>query len=152
MALTLSTARDVVEVLLSDTANLIFSTDMLDQCLRAALSDLSRAYDESLTLNGLDGAAINTFDALDEQLILQGAVAYTLAARTAARHEQASPEGLPASLAAFSEVCMTLFQNQLLWVQKRVAQKADLARLTALQSASDPPYAAWQWAEGTDFS
>lgn len=141
MAQTLATLRDAVEINLSDQTNLIFSTTVLDEAIRAALRELSRTYGSALLLNGLDGATVTTTDDIDDHVLIIGSVAHALTFRAVGRFEEAIPNTvLPEKLAAFASKCMHEFQSLLTQVQIR-----------RFQESSDTPYSAWTWEEGTGF-
>jgi hypothetical protein len=142
MTITLSTLRDWVELALGDTTNLIWSTETLDQAIRAALAALSGVYGATLTLNGLDSATTTTLEEGDTQALVLGATAYALASRVAERFEEASPvrEDIDA-LVKNRDKTMAQFQDQL-----------EQVRLRKIQGAEDAPYAAWDWEEGEGFA
>ena len=142
MTITLSTLRDWVELTLGDTTNLIWSTEALDQAMRAALAALSGAYGATLTLNGLDSATTTTLEEGDMQTLVLGASAHALASRVAERFEEASPvrEDIDA-LVKNRDQTMAQYQMQL-----------EQVRLRKIQGAEDAPYAAWAWEEGEGFA
>ena len=142
MTITLSTLRDWVELALGDTTNLIWSTETLEQAIRAALAALSGAYGATLTLNGLDAATTTTLEEGDVQTLVLGATAYALASRVAERFEEASPvrEDIDA-LVKNRDQTMAEFQDQL-----------EQVRLRKIQEAEEVPYAAWDWEEGEGFA
>lgn len=142
MSLSLSSARDAVEIHLSDSSNLVFSPTMLDEAVRAALRALSGVYGSPQTLSGLDGAAATSFDPSDEHTLIMGAVAFALSFRAAGRFEDALPDDhLPPDLADLAQTRMSLFENLL-----------TQSRIRKLQESTDTPYAAWDWDEGSGFS
>ena len=139
---TLSTARDQVEMRLQDAANLIFSTDTIDEALRAALSDLSNTYSTTVTLKDLDGALLTTFDDLDLHTLLVGAVAYCTRFRLVGKFEEASPiREHPEDLARWATEFMEEFHGLLTHV-----------RLRRFHQAVESPYSQWDWEEGKAFS
>jgi len=142
MTTTLTTVRDWVELALGDTTNLIWSTETLDQAMRAALAALSGFYGATLTLNGLDSATETTLVAADVQTLVLGATAYALASRVAERFEEASPvrEDIDA-MVKNRDKTMAEFQMQL-----------EQIRLRKIQGAEDAPYSAWDWEEGEGFA
>ena len=141
MAHTLSSIRDQVEINLLDTANLIWSTTVLDEAIRAALHDLSRIYGEALTLTGLDAAASTTFADQDAYVLVRGAVAYALIFRAVGRYEEATPEpNFAPSFAINAQETMAEFRALL--------TQADL-RLK--QHSTDLPYSGWTWEENGGF-
>ena len=79
---TLSSIRDQVEINLMDTSNLIWSTTILDEALRAALLDLGRVYGEELTLKDLDSATTTNVADEDLYVLVKGAVAHALIFRS----------------------------------------------------------------------
>ena len=142
MTAALSSTRDQVETRLQDIANLIWSTDMLDEALRASLGDLSSAYGFALTLQDLDSAAETTYEEIDHNTLLVGAVAYALRSRLIKRFEQASPiRQDPEDLANSATIQMNHFQSLLMQT-----------RLRRFSESTDHPYSAWEWEEGKDFS
>ena len=137
MAYTLSDLRDKVELHLLDATNLIWSTSIIDEAIRAALADLSHVYGQVLTLNGLDGALENNFDDLDAYVIIQGAVGYALTFRVVGRYEEATPEpALVPSVAAQAEKSMVEFRAMLKISDQRLKQ-----------TTSNDPHAPWAWTE-----
>lgn len=114
MAHTLTTIRDQVEINLMDTANLVWSTPILDEAIRAALMDISRAYDDVLDLQGLDGALTTTLADLDAYVLVKGAAAHALVFRVVGRYEEATPEpGITPHLAKMAEFTMGQFRRYL---------------------------------------
>ena len=91
MTITLTSVRDQVETRLQETANLIFSTDTIDEALRGSLYELSSSYGAAQTLSGLDGASSTTFEDQDLNTLILGAVAYALRFRLVGKFEEASP-------------------------------------------------------------
>ena len=114
MAHTLASIRDQVEINLADSSNLIWSTTILDEAIRAALLDISRIYDDVLTLNGLDGAGATTVEDLDAYVLVKGAAAHALVFRVVGRFEEATPEpNITPSLADLAEQRMKEFKSYL---------------------------------------
>jgi len=142
MTTTLAILRDWVELALGDTTNLIWSTETLEQVIRATLAALSGVYGATLTLNGLDAATATTLEAVDMQALVLGATAYALASRVAERFEEASPvrEDIDA-LVKNRDQTMAQFQDQL-----------EQVRLRKIQGTEDAPYTAWAWEEGEGFA
>jgi hypothetical protein len=115
MAHTLTTVRDQVEINLMDSTNLIWSTTILDEAIRASLADLSRAYQEALFLQGLDSAPATTVDDLDIYVLVKGAVAHALVFRVVGRYEEATPEpNITPELASLAEKRMQEFKAYLI--------------------------------------
>jgi hypothetical protein len=142
MPATLSTTRDQVEQRLGDASNLIFSTETIDEALRAALLDLSGAYGTQVYLKDLDSALATTFDELDHNVLLVGAVAYCLQFRLINKFDQAYPTREdPDELARASGQVFTQFRTLLERVRSRM-----------LALSSDHPYSQWEWEEGEGFS
>jgi methyltransferase-like protein len=142
MAATLATVRDQLEYRLSDATNLIFSTAVLDEAIRAALNEVSNAYGEAVTLNGLDAAAATTFDDIDLNTLIVGAMAYACRFRLIGKFEEASPvREHPDDLANWA----TEFMNHFLALTTQI-------RLRKFQEATTGPHSAWDWEEGDDFS
>ena len=142
MTSTLTTLREMVEISLGDTTNLIWSTETLDQAIRAALAALSGVYGATVTLNGLDSAIETTLEAADVQTLVLGATAYALTSRVAERFEEASPvrEDIDA-LVKNRDQTLAQFQDQL-----------EQVRLRKFQEAENAPYTAWAWEEGEGFA
>ena len=143
MAITLTTIRAQVETQLMDVANLTWSDDTINEAIRQTLADLSRIYGELQTLDLLDGATETTFDDLDQQPLVLGAVAHALTFRVIGRFEEATPEPkLAAQLADFSQLLMEEFHAHLTQTQLRKFQ----------ESTSSPyPSSGWFWEEGKGF-
>jgi hypothetical protein len=115
MAHTLASVRDQVEINLMDSTNLIWSTTILDEAIRASLADISRAYDTALFLKDLDGAAATTVDDLDIYVLVKGAVAHALVFRVVGRYEEATPEpNITPELASLAEKRMQEFKQYLI--------------------------------------
>ncbi len=142
MAHTLATVRDQLENRLEDSTNLIFSTALLDEAIRAALNDLSAAYGSALTLNGLDGAAATNFDDVDLNTLLVGAMGYTCHFRQIGKFEEASPvREHPEDLANWASRFMDDFEALICSV-----------KLRKFQESTDSPISQWDWEEGDSFS
>lgn len=141
MAYTLASIRDQVETNLLDTTNLIWSTAILDEAIRAALLSLSRIYGSVLTLKDLDTAAATTFDDLDGYVLIRGSVAYALTFRAVGRYEEATPEPkLAPSFAINAQETMQDFRALL-----------TLTDLRRKQVASNTPHSQWEWEENGGF-
>ena len=141
MAHSLSSVRDQVEINLMDTSNLIWSTTVIDEALRAALLDLSRVYGHALTLSGLDEATETTFDDQDVYVLIKGAVAHALVFRAVGRYEEATPEPkLIPHLATQATAATQEFRSLLSFVDLRLKQKS-----------SDSPISSWGWEERSGF-
>ena len=139
---TLTTARDQVEIRLQDMTNLVWSTDTIDEALRAALGDLSSAYGLPQSLKDLDSAESTSYEATDHQTLLVGAVAYALRFRLIKRFNQAFPvRDDPDVLAEAASLQMDHFQSLLMQT-----------RLRRFSESTDLPYSLWEWDEGSDFS
>jgi len=142
MSITLSAIRDQVETRLSDSSNLIFATSTLDEAIRAALSEIATAYGSDLTLEDLDSATATTMEDQDQNALITGAVAFALRFRLIGKFEEAFPDrNNPENLASAATAVMNHFQSMLIQI-----------RLRRFQSASDHPYTAWDWDEGSDFT
>ncbi len=152
MSFTLTLARTAVKEHLVDHNNLTWSNNAIDEALRSALREISRICGQSLTLEGLDGAAATTLDPLDDQILVDGAVAYALTQRASRRFEEASPEKeLPPDFAAYATARMQVFHSQLTILDLRVRAAAAQQRLEDLQKSTDTPYDQWEWDEGSLF-
>jgi len=142
MAHTLATVRDQLENRLEDATNLVFSTAVLDEALRAALNEISNAYGEALSLDGLDAASETTFDDLDLNALVVGAMAYACRFRLMAKFEEASPvREHPEDLAVWA----TQFMHEFLAL-------VSLIKLRIFQESTSNPYDDWEWDEGSGFS
>ena len=142
MTATLTTLKTRLAEQLSDLTNLVWSSTALEEALRSSLGELSKAYGETLTLEGLDEADSTTFDPVDTQVLLKGGLAYAIRFRVLGRFEEASPRDLhPEEMARLAEETMNQFQSELTAV-----------RMRRFQASVDHPYAAWEWEEGRDFS
>jgi len=141
MPATLTTAKAQLAEHLSDITNLVWSSSALEETLRESLAELSKAYGEALTLNGLDDAVSTTFDELDTNVLLSGALAYAIRFRAMGRFEEASPEDLkPEEMVGWAEAAMNKFQSEL-----------TLVRMRRFQESTDHPYSPWEWEEGRGF-
>ncbi len=141
MSITLTTIQNQVEQQLNDVANLIWSSDTIQEAIRSALADLSRIYGFLVTLEGLDGEILTTFDDLDQSPLVLGGVAYALTYRVIGRSEEATPEPkLAGQLADFAQSLMSEFQGQLVQIQLR-----------RFQESTYPVSGQWDWNEGADF-
>lgn len=142
MAHTLATVRDMLENRLVDSTNLFFATAVLDESIRAALNEVSTAYGTALTLNGLDGAAATTFEDIDLNALVVGAMAYACRFRLIDKYEEASPvREHPEDLAKWA----TDFMQDFLSLTTGI-------RLRIFQESSNTPHAAWDWDEGDNFT
>ena len=142
MAHTLATVRDQLENRLEDSTNLIFSTAVLDEAIRAALNEVSLAYGAAQTLSGLDGAATTTFSDLDLNALVVGAMAYACRFRLMSKFEEASPvREHPEDLAKWTETFMSEFENLIYQI-----------KLRKFQETTTSPISEWTWDEGDDFS
>ena len=125
MPATLITAKAQLAEQLSDITNLIWSSSALEEVMRESLAELSKAYGEALTLNGLDGAVSTTFDELDTHVLISGGLAYAIRFRVMGRFEEASPEDLqPEEMARWAEAAMNKFQSELTLVRMRKFQES----------------------------
>ena len=167
MAPNLGTVTNLVEQQLADVSNLIWSAAAIEAAVQSALGDLSSAYETEYTLDGLDGALVNSFNLYDFSLIVDGAIAYALYTRTAQRLEQATPEGIAPALASIAQYRMDRFQLSLTQIRvsryEAAAAKAQRDNIAALKAAEDAriadlhasavaPHSEWDWEEGTDFT
>ena len=142
MTATLSTARDQVKTRLQDITNLIWSTETIDEALRAALSALSSAYGTAVDLKVLDSASSTTYEDLDHNALLVGAVAYSLRFRLIKRFDQAFPSREDSAVLAKGA------DSQLNHFQLLLTQ----VRLRRFLESTDMPYSQWEWDEGSDFT
>ena len=137
MSLTLSTAKARVGVHLNDTGRLIWSETMLETAIREALQAVGRVLGESLTLSGLDGASATSLPDDVEPILVTGAVAYALTFRASGRFEDArTAESLPKSFSDWAGAHVARFQAMLAQVKWQ-----------GHQTASQSPYAGWEWEE-----
>lgn len=142
MAITLISVRDQLENRLEDSTNLIFSTNVLDEAIRAALNDLCNTYGSIVTLSGLDGAASTTFESLDLNTLIIGAMAYSCRTRFISKFEEASPvREHPEDLAKWATDFMEEFLSLLTAI-----------RIRKFQKSINSPISAWEWEEGDDFT
>ena len=142
MAATLSTIRTQLEQHLDDIYHLVYTSDALGQSLRAALSQISQVSGHTLTLSGLDSATETTLPETDEFALLIGGVAHALRMRSAGAFKslpQITDDKAPA-LPDLATVTMAQFQILLDHIRRRT-----------LQESPDPPYAPWDWHEGSGF-
>lgn len=141
MAASLTSLRTRLAEQLSDLTNLVWSSSCLEEALRTSLAELSKAYGETLALDGLDSATSTTFEDKDVHVLLSGALAYAIRFRVMGRFEEASPGDLhPEEMAGWAEAAMRKFQSAL-----------TLVRMRRFQESTDHPYSAWEWEEGRDF-
>jgi hypothetical protein len=141
MVYTLASVRDQIEINLMDTTNLIWSTAVLDEAIRAALQDLSRVYGLAVTLKDLDSAIETTFEDQDVYILIRGAVAYSLTFRSVGRYEEATPEPkLAPSFAINAQVTMAEFFALLTLINQRLKQES-----------TNVPHAPWVWDERGNF-
>jgi hypothetical protein len=137
MSLTLMKITERVSCHLNDTGNLIWSEVMLETAVRSALLALGRVLEESITLEGLDGAVETTLAEDDQHVLVVGAVAYALTFRASGRFEDARGKAdLPKTLADWATAHMTRFQTMLAEVKGRSHQESTTA-----------PYDQWVWDE-----
>ncbi|MGI6741208.1 MAG: hypothetical protein ACOX7C_06985 [Brevefilum sp.] len=140
MTITLASLHEQLETRLSDSTNLVFSKDFLDEAIRAALGDLSNTYGSSVQIKNLDGATDSTIEEADLQTFLMGAMAYALRFRLYERIEEATPvREAPDALAQLATETMNEFQALLTHV-----------RLRRFYASIDPPYSQWTWDESCD--
>lgn len=112
---TLATFKAQVVRNLMDTTNLIWPEVIVEEAIRASLADISRAYDDQLFVEDLDGAGSTTVEVLDHYLLVKGAVAHALIFRTVGRFEESTPEGdLTPQLALLAEKRMDEFKYYLI--------------------------------------
>ncbi len=110
MSLTLSDIKMKVSAHLNDTGKLIWSDVLLESAIRSALLAIGRVLDESLTLEGLDGAAVTNLDDDHQHVLVVGAVAYGLTLRATGRFDDArARENLPDALASWASAHMARF-------------------------------------------
>jgi hypothetical protein len=107
--MTLPTLLNTLRILLADPHGLRFGDELLADCARLALAELSQCYGNPLMLTGLDGATQTTLDMLDEQTLVCGAAAHALRAQAASRADlsvlnQANPQALLQSASHYQEV------------------------------------------------
>lgn len=141
MAHTLANIRDRVEINLVDSSNLIWSTAVIDEAIRAALLDLSRVYGSVQTLKDLDAALLTTFEDIDAYVLIIGAAAYALMFRTVGRFEESTPE--PKIVPSFADLA-----NAQMGIFYAMLKKTNL-RLKQLSTES--PWAGWTWEERGKF-
>lgn len=141
MALDLTSVRNQIETRLQDSTNLIYATATIDEAIRAALLDLSTAYGEILSLDGLDLETETTFEDQDLNVLLVGGVAYCLRYRFIGIYEEATPEqARPNDLAKWATDEMHHFLSLL-----------TLVRLRRFQETDQEPYSEWEWDEEDRF-
>ena len=137
MANDLAGIRDRVELYLIDATNKSFDANTLDEALKQALSDLSKAAGAALTVKDLDSESATTVETQDLATLVQGAAAYAAESRTVKRTEMVSiGENPQPSLKAWAAGTMELFQARL-----------NQVRLRTLHNASTAPHGAMEWTE-----
>ena len=141
MAATLTNMKTRLAEQLADLANLVWSPSNLEEALRSSLAELSKAYGETLTLDGLDSATTTSLEERDAHVLLSGALAYAVRFRVMGRFEEASPgDPQPEEMAGWAVDAMNKFQAALTRV-----------RLRWFQESTDHPYSQWEWEEGRGF-
>jgi len=137
MSLTLTDFKTRVSAHLNDTGKLIWRDPLLESAIRSALQAIGRVLDETLSLEGLDGAVETTLAEDHQHVLVVGAVAYGLTLRATGRFDDArAREDLPDALAAWASAHMARFQIMLGEV-----------RLETYQKAETVPYDQWDWEE-----
>lgn len=148
MAHVLASIRDQVEINLMDSSNLIWSTTILDEAIRAALADISRVYGDVLTLKDLDSATATTVEDLDAYALVKGAAAHALVFRVIGRYEEATPEpNFTPKLASLAAARMAEFRVYLAQMNQVIRQGV----LEDKQESTDVPYTQWDWEEEDTF-
>jgi hypothetical protein len=95
----LSVFENRVNVLLQDTTQLSFSNALVDESIRLALADYSRASGGMETIAGLDSAETTSIPVDDEGLIVLGAAGYAAGSKAADRKESFNlNQQIPAAL------------------------------------------------------
>ena len=126
MSLTLATAKTTLQTHLQDLTSLIFSAATLEEAIRSSLRALNRVSDPDFTISGLDGAASTTITTTEEQLIIEGGVAYALTFRVVDLFEDASPdEDLPKEFSDFAQARMNAFLSLLTQIELGVPVSPD---------------------------
>ena len=141
MAHTLASIRDRVEINLADSSNLIWSTAIVDEGIRAALLDLSKVYGEDLTLKDLDAALTTTFEDVDAYVLIVGAAAYALMFRTVGRFEESTPE--PKIVPMYADMANTHMSTFYAMLK--------VTNLRLKQVNSNTPWSGWTWEEDGGF-
>lgn len=139
---TLASVRNQIETRLADEVNLRFSTEMLDEAIRAALAGLSAALGAVHTLGDLDGALETTLEGHDLPVLVAGGTAIALSFRLVAKSEEAAPTvNQSEALYRLANDAMNHYQSLLIQL-----------RLRTFHESSDPPHSDWAWTEEEAFS
>jgi hypothetical protein len=142
MSATLSTTIEQIERRLGDTTSLIWSSAEIEEGIRAALLDLSNCYGSEVTLKDLDSALITSYEAVDQNVLVVGAVSYCLTFRLVEKLDEHLPTREdPDDLCQLAKDEYKKFQAMLFQVKLRM-----------FAESGDTPYSQWEWDEGSDFS
>lgn len=91
--ITLVQIEDRVSTLLADMTRLNFPVSLIDEGIRLALMEYSRASGVTETLSGLDGATASTLPDLDSGILVLGAAGYAATAKSIDRIEAFNLDG-----------------------------------------------------------
>ena len=90
---TLTGIEERVSTLLLDMTHLNFTLDVIDEGIRLALMDYSKASGQTETISGLDDAAVTSLPELDSGLIVLGAAGFAASAKGIDRKESFNLDG-----------------------------------------------------------
>jgi len=126
MALTLATAKSTLQTHLQDLTSLTYSAATLEEAVRSSLRALNRISDPAFTISGLDGAAATTITTAEEQIIIEGGVAYALTFYSVGLFDNPSPdEDLPKDFSDFAQARMNAFLSLLTQLELGVPVSLD---------------------------
>lgn len=141
MSASLTSVKTQLEIQLSELSSLVWSSNALEEAIRAALSEIAGTYGSTVTLSGLDGAISTTLEDADVHALIIGSVAHAARFRIFGRFEEATPEDFNhEALIRWAEAAMAEFQSALTQI-----------RLRRFQESIDHPYSPWDWDEGRAF-
>jgi len=141
MSATLSTTIEQIERRLGDTTSLIWRSTEIEEGIRAALQELSNCYGSEVSLKDLDSALITSYDAVDQNVLVVGAVSYCLTFRLVKKLDEHTPTRED------TDNLLKLANNEYQKFQAMLVQ----VKLRIFSESPDTPYSQWEWDEGSDF-
>ena len=91
--ITLAQIEERVLTLLVDMTHLNFSLDLIDEGIRQALLEYSKASGQAESISGLDGALSSTIAEIDSGMIVLGAAGFAASAKGVDRKEAFNLDG-----------------------------------------------------------
>ncbi len=141
MTASLTSVKTQLAIQLSELSSLVWSSNALEEAIRAALAEIAGTYGSTVTLSGLDGAISTTLEDADVHALIIGSVAHAARFRIFGRFEEVTPEDFNhEALIRWAEAAMAEFQSALTQI-----------RLRRFQESIDHPYSPWDWDEGRAF-